>query len=80
MKAELAIIIGKKRLNMSFQSEVSKRSVIRRSKEIAEVFLKYGIPIETLFPGIRKKPKIGSSNVPLNKRLRLLFKNLVLHS
>ena len=61
---------------MSFQSEVSRRSVIRRSKEIAEVFLKYGIPIETLFPGIRKKPKIGSSNINLNKRLRLALQEL----
>ena len=64
---------------MSFQSQVSRRSVIRRSKEIAAVFLKYGIPIETLFPGIRihlNKPKIGSSNVPLNKRLRLALQEL----
>ena len=64
---------------MSFQNEVNTRSVIRRSKEIAEVFLKYGIPIETLFPGIHirlNKPKIGSSNDPLNKRLRLALQEL----
>jgi ubiquinone biosynthesis protein len=63
---------------MSFQSEVSRRAVIRRSKEIAAVFLKYEIPIETLFPGIHirlNKPKIGSE-VPLNKRLRLALQEL----
>jgi ubiquinone biosynthesis protein len=64
---------------MSFQSQVSKRSVIRRSKEIATVLLKYGIPVETLFPGIHIRltaPKIGSSNLPLNKRLRLALQEL----
>jgi ubiquinone biosynthesis protein len=64
---------------MSFQSQISKRSVIRRSKEIATVFLKYGISVETLFPGIHiqlKKPKNGSSNEPLNKRWRLALQEL----
>jgi ubiquinone biosynthesis protein len=64
---------------MSFQNRVSKLSVARRSKDIAAVFIKYGIPIQALFPGIRihlKKSATSSLNVDMNRRLRLALQEL----
>jgi ubiquinone biosynthesis protein len=64
---------------MSFQVEVNRRSVIKRSKEIASVFRKYGIPMQTFFPAIRisgKQSVIGSSNVNFNRQLRLALQEL----
>lgn len=64
---------------MSTQSSVSRRSVIRRSQEIAVTIAKYRIPITTLFPGIHvklNKPKNVTSEGSIYKRLRLALQEL----
>ena len=62
---------------MSVQSKVSRRSVIKRTKEIASVLRRYGFPVEELFPGMHAglhKQKADTSSV--NRRLRLAIQEL----
>jgi len=66
---------------MSFQNEIPKSSVIKRTKEIAAILVKYGFRSEVtkLFLGIHlglKKKKAAPSQLNVSTRLRLAIQDL----
>lgn len=66
-------------MSVFVESEVSRRSVIKRTGQIATVLVKYGIPISELFPGMHPrvpKQKTDKSRLNVNKRLRLALQEL----
>ena len=62
---------------MYVRNEVTRRSVVKRSYEIASVLVKYGFSVVDLFPGIHLRPhKQETDASSANKRLRLAIQEL----
>jgi len=65
--------------DMSIESEVSGVSVIKRTKEIVAVLIKYKLPVASLFPGMHarlREKKTGDSGLSENRRWRFALQEL----